>query len=306
MPDTPAEIRRKLREMEAISRSISEETDKNETGLDKRLKGLQRLFFEILVADFILGFDTRGGTITNTARNMSRVSMLDGMFSRLQRSGLVKLVEDFRDQVFDVMNSVTTYFEAGFDRSAVQAVAGVSKQIERALGVKGKRIVRDGYLDRLARTPELVNELKSFFVSGIANQTPVKDITSGLGSIVKGNPDADGFLQRYFRQYAYDTFNEARELKNAEFTDRLGLKHFIYQGSIIKTSRAFCIKRAGKVFTIAETSTWKDDPTLIEKKTKESYSPLIERGRYNCRHWLDYISEAMYNILKERELKKAA
>ena len=58
-------------------------------------------------------------------------------------------------------------------------------------------------------------------------------------------------------------------------------------------------KRAGKVFSTEETKTWKNDPDLVEPKTKDTYSPLIERGRYNCRHWIDYISQETADYLNQ-------
>lgn len=132
----------------------------------------------------------------------------------------------------------------------------------------------------------------------ITNGVSLADLTAGLASLVVGNADADGFLVRYFRQYAYDTFNQVREIKNQEFAEGLNLKWFLYQGSLIETSRRFCEKRAGKVFSTEETKTWKNDPDLVEQKTKDTYNPLIERGRYNCRHWIDYISQETADYLK--------
>jgi hypothetical protein len=116
--------------------------------------------------------------------------------------------------------------------------------------------------------------------------------------MVKGNSDVDGTFQRYFRQYAYDTYNQAHEIVNTAISEDLGLTHFVYQGSIIDTTRDFCRKKVGKVFTVAEAQKWRNDPDLIDKKTAATYNPLLERGRYNCRHFLQYISDEMAAQLK--------
>ena len=71
----------------------------------------------------------------------------------------------------------------------------------------------------------------------------------------------------------------------------MGLNYFLYVGGIISTTRRFCEKRNSKVFHRDETKTWKNDPDLIEPRTKESYHPLLERGRYNCRHMIAWLSD---------------
>jgi hypothetical protein len=63
--------------------------------------------------------------------------------------------------------------------------------------------------------------------------------------------------------------------------DELGLTSYLYYGSLIKDSRDFCIKHAGKVYTeeqIAEI--WANDTA----QGRDQGSPFIVRGGYNCRH----------------------
>jgi len=109
-------------------------------------------------------------------------------------------------------------------------------------------------------------------------------------------------LTRYYKQYAYDTYNQVEAAKNAFFAQEVGFDYFIYRGTIITTSRDFCIKRAGKVFTVEEaTTTWQCDPTLLKRKgvgdCDDSYNALVERGRWNCRHQLDYVDKTVAESL---------
>jgi hypothetical protein len=132
------------------------------------------------------------------------------------------------------------------------------------------------------------------------------DLTRGLREKVVGNPDVDGELVRYFRQYSYDTFNQVHEVKNRQFADALDLQWFIYAGSVIPNTRAFCRKKAGKVFNIREAQTWRNDPDLIGKGRPEPYDPLIDRGRWNCRHFIKYISAEMAAKLGRTEALQTA
>ena len=42
---------------------------------------------------------------------------------------------------------------------------------------------------------------------------------------------------------------------------------------------------------------------VIDKKTKDAYNPIIERGRYNCRHFINWITKELAEQLRP-DLKK--
>jgi hypothetical protein len=101
-------------------------------------------------------------------------------------------------------------------------------------------------------------------------------------------------LVGYYQQYAYDTYSKVREISNLHYADELGLQNFIYTGGVILSSRQFCIKKNGKVFSKKEAvNSWPHDSDLIDKKHLASYNPLIDRGRNNCRHFLMYVSDEL-------------
>ena len=63
--------------------------------------------------------------------------------------------------------------------------------------------------------------------------------------------------------------------------DELGLTSYLYYGSIIKDSRDFCRKHAGKVYTEEQIrQIWANDTG----QGRDQGSPFIVRGGYNCRH----------------------
>jgi len=63
--------------------------------------------------------------------------------------------------------------------------------------------------------------------------------------------------------------------------DEAGLTSFLYYGSLMKDSRDFCIKHAGKVYTTEEINQiWANDTG----QGRDQGSPFIVRGGYNCRH----------------------
>ncbi|HNR55534.1 MAG TPA: hypothetical protein PKJ19_10215, partial [Flavobacteriales bacterium] len=103
----------------------------------------------------------------------------------------------------------------------------------------------------------------------------------------------------------FDTYQYLDRASSDAYATKLGLDAFIYAGGLIETSRDFCIKRNGKVFSRKEAEReWPKDPTLPRtKKERESgvlvgYDPLRDMGRWNCRHRIRFISDALAEQLR--------
>lgn len=74
-------------------------------------------------------------------------------------------------------------------------------------------------------------------------------------------------------------FDNAYMIENAQ---QAGIEKFIYDGTIIATTRDFCRERVGKIFTLAE----------LENMDNGQGLPVIPSlGGYNCRHYLTPIVE---------------
>ncbi len=121
-----------------------------------------------------------------------------------------------------------------------------------------------------------------------------------LVEYIANNPDGaevetaiDELKQVYGRTSAGDSFVKYASLlvtdsimgfdgQLAKFrADELGLTSYLYYGSIIKDSRDFCRKHAGKVYTEEEIrNIWKADPA----QGRDQGTPFVVRGGYNCRH----------------------
>ena len=121
-----------------------------------------------------------------------------------------------------------------------------------------------------------------------------------LVEYIANNPDGaevntaiDELKQVYGRTTAGDSFVKYASLlvtdsimgfdgQLAKFrADELGLTSYLYYGSIIKDSRDFCRKHAGKVYTEEQIrQIWANDTG----QGRDQGSPFIVRGGYNCRH----------------------
>lgn len=271
--------------------------------LEKRVQGLQRALWREILEAFGELFGTDGKRLARGTKNVSaslaKLERLLDRFEGVQIAGELRL---FAAELIEVGGLTVEYYEATDGRAKARAIEKSLNLLRAVIGIDGAgALIAGGYLDRLGKTEAARELLRSYVVNSIVSGRSLFDFRNGFRELIVGNPDTDGALQRYWRQYAYDTYNKAHEVVNVSMADELNMSHFIYQGSIIPTSRQFCRKRAGKVFTRAQADTWKNDPDLIDPKTKDTYNPLIERGRYNCRHWINWISEDLAAELKKKQ-----
>jgi len=266
--------------------------------LSKRIDRAQGDLLKRLVDDFIGRFDTdSAGNLKRTSKNIRLAKQLDRIFDEFDEQTIRKINTVWGEDMMRLNEMSGAYYNKGLDFPA-KRIKSISEKvgfIEQAIGIVDGEIVSGSYLDDISKMPEVRTELKNYVSQSVASNKGYSEYLRGMRELVTGTAQAPGAVEKYYRQYAYDTFNNVDASINLHYAENLGLTWFIYQGSIIDTSRAFCIKRANKVYNTEETEKWKCDPTLIGKpkgkKCDDSYNPLIERGRYNCRHTIRYISD---------------
>ena len=137
----------------------------------------------------------------------------------------------------------------------------------------------------------------------------MKDYVKALREMVTGSPDKTGSMERQFQRFAYDIYQQYDAAINLMLGNEMGFKYFIYQGGLIEDSRDFCAAHNNKVWSVLESEIWGEwtpsqgeYPVGYEVKAKDIYSvpsylgyagydPLIDRGGYNCRHAMGWISD---------------
>ena len=271
--------------------------------LDLRVQGMQRGLTRRFLEEVLEMFDFDGGRLKKTTKNIASLRKLERLFDKFERDIIQNELALFAAELLEVGGLTVEYYEATNPAAKAAAIRNSLGLLRAVIGIEETgALVAGGYLERLGKTVDARERLRQYVVQSIVTKRSLNEFQRGFRDLVEGRPDVDGVLQAYWRQHAYDTYNQAQEVVNLSMADELELQHFIYQGSIIPTSRAFCVKKAGKVFTRSEALKWKNDPDLIDKKTAASYNPFIERGRYNCRHWLNWISREVAEQLRP-ELK---
>jgi hypothetical protein len=105
-------------------------------------------------------------------------------------------------------------------------------------------------------------------------------VGQSFGKFVDVIKDQANVLDVHAKRQAHDSLMGYYTRLNVKKAVDADIETFLYYGDIIRSSRAFCIARVGKLFTIDEIRAWDG----WRWKGKKPGSTLINRGGYNCRH----------------------
>ncbi len=280
----------------------------SENKMDSDVIKLQTKLLTLILSEYAPLFDTDSeGNLKQTDKNLRLINQLEKTFDKFSETFNKDMMKGFANDLLKIVPLSANYFKAqGIKSDIVDKAADQESFIKKIIGVdEDNKLIKGGYLDSLSKYQSVKLKLQNYVVSSISTGKDLKSFTRGFKTLIEGKKRVDGIMSGYYRTYAHDKFFEVDAIVNKTMADNLGLKYFIYEGDLIESSRQFCIKRAGKVYSVEETKTWKDDPDLIDQKTKDTYNPLIERGRYNCRHFIKYISQPLAFRLRP-DLKPAA
>ena len=131
-----------------------------------------------------------------------------------------------------------------------------------------------------------VTEVKSLvdFVKaneGVASKRNA--VTKAVGKLhqVYGSDRAGNNMRRYANQQVHDGLMQFSGSLTAKKATDAGLTHYLYEGSLIKDSRDWCIRHAGETMHIDYIrELWANS----EWQGKAPGDPLVVRGGFNCRH----------------------
>ena len=178
-----------------------------------------------------------------------------------------KIIEDFKF-VEDVIEENFTYLNesvrfTGMDRTTME-------------------VLRDGYWREYLSIGEVqknkvIQALYNQVIAGEKFSTLVNTIEQTLmGSDavgVTGRP-----LAQYSRLYARDMVMNYQQEVTLKKAEDINLRHFLYVGDIIATTRDFCRRRVGKYYTKKQIESW------TYRWAGKAGPAMTYRGGYNCRH----------------------
>lgn len=266
--------------------------------------------FSKIVIDYIINSIAAGedGILKATSNNKSKSLKLGLVLKKLEAAYGQELVLKLIDATNNLLNINSDYYKTiETNGKRFDYVKRLMRETMRSrLGINARGgLIRDGYLNNIANSINVADELKNILYRQVVlGRSNIKDVVKEISTKISGGKETNGLIENHIRTQVFDTFTQVDREINNQFANRLNLKYFIYQGGLIENSRDFCKKRNNKVFSVDETKEWSNDKDLpLTKAEKESgspsgYHPLIDCGRWNCRHTIRYISNEMYEAMK--------
>lgn len=306
-------------ELERLFKRASRELDAMQRARIRQLRGIERDLFEALARKIVDALDKGRGTITTRMGSASINRLVDEAFRVIERGALASFYADSRNDLFRILSGNDTYNLALFNtisRAGDKRYKEIRGQVDRAMrariGIDAKgRSIKGGYFDDLLGnvSQAVRKEIKNTLNAGVNAGIPMGRLLRQVEIAAKGTAESPGALSRQLQPHVFDTYQAFDRESNKVYATKLGLDTFMYQGGLIETSRAFCIKRNGKVFTLDEAEEWRCDKDLPKKKSEgncaDAYNPTTDMGRWNCRHRTRFISRALAEELRP-DLKKDA
>ncbi len=250
-------------------RTMEQEVMKAEKGVEKLQDKLTAL-----MAALVASLATDNGKILSTSQNYAKVSEVDNVYREFNNDYQIAFLVGIMSMLRKRDEAIRAYFAGiGLETGRSSQVTGLTKQMQ-------------SYMTDFAKGDILIMDLKRQLTSAIAGG-------SSTASVIKAmNVSLEGQLQKYYDRYLWDTLMQYERINNLFYADKFKLNWFFYRGGLIKTSRVFCIEKNDQLFHRDDAEKWRFDPNL-PASGDGIYNPLVDLGRWNCRHFLVWITDKM-------------
>ena len=271
---------------------------KREELLRSKVNAMQVKLFDNIFDSYLLGLQDKDGKLLNSIENRNLVAGLDKIYKEFNKDFNIPIVKIFIGDMNEVHDLNKSYFNT-IDKKETQAKSPeVKKIMDAQLGIKSDgSIKKGGFTDKFVRDETALKKIKKITNQAISKGQDFKSFKKDLQETIKGNPKLkeSGVLQANYRTYAYDTIQKVDALNQTQYAKRLNLKYFIYKGGLIRDSRNFCIHRNGKILESTEFAKLTYNTLPPNQRggiPKSGWKPMLDRGGYNCRHTISFVSTA--------------
>lgn len=262
----------------------------------ERTKAVEQLIAQLDGAVSVAQRELLEGLLARAGETLDDPMLLPQFMAEYTQAVAVPLATFYAQQVLQLPSLNVAYFQALDVRGYQQLRAPLTSFLEQRFGITAAGApVPGGWLSTLTGDTTAQRELLSYAYQAQASGQGLTAYKQGLQALVTGGNGATGLMQQLYKGAA-DTFSQADRSLQGIAADRLGLKAYLYQGGLIKSSRPFCVKRNGKVWTDAEIRTWgtaKDATGGYTNKAAgefsgktDPYDPMVDCGGHSCRHTL--------------------
>lgn len=252
------------------------------------------------VLDWAVGsLETDGGRLTYTAKNLGKVATVYTLFSRFQKRFEKTVLGDVLNYAGRLFGLNREYFETFTEPTENVFDAARRLTLQRwGYNTATRELIPGGYFEALFSNAGIAQRVAGLVNQAIAQKMPLAEFQKTFRQVFVGKP-GQGMLERHWKTNSLDLYQRLDRTANLIYADRLGLEYAVYSGTLMETSRPFCIARVHKVFSRQEIKGW--ERLQFAGKPKRGYDPFTDCGGHFCRHHLSWVSNEIAGHLKQTQ-----
>lgn len=266
------------------------------TTLLQRLEGTvnkaQKRLFETVQQHFLDTLERdENNVITSSAKNRRLLERFESVFSRYAQEAGAQVAAEIAKGANMVLETNQKYYSL-FSEGQTQLNSisqSVNKTMRSWLGIeRNGNVAKNGYLKTIISNPTIRGQIQDQTMRAVVGQQGWMQTRDEMRDFILGNSGKTGVMERYYRNYVYDTYSHLDRAVSEQYGNELGLNFAIYEGGLIEASREFCKDHNGNVYHRTEIAEFK--PT---KAIPPNYNPFLDLGGYGCRHHLNWIPDSV-------------
>lgn len=278
--------------------------------IDNWTRQMQFSSLDAVLKSAINRLEVVDGVILNTNSNLAILAEIDRGLNEINGRLYPQLMQIINNGTGRIIAQNTQYFTLmlpAIGKRLDVALGKAQSKMAYRIGLREGKLIRNGWLESVINDTTVLRNVKELALKSVLSGAKFSDTKQAISDLLIGTPEQGGAFEKYLKNTVYDVFQQYDAAYNEQIAEDLELKYFIYTGGLVRDSRDFCREHNGRVWTRDEAEQWEnwrpvDALFITEFKQKDiyavpsylgyvGYQPLIDRGGYNCRHQLAWISD---------------
>lgn len=275
-----------------VSKIKADYINSREKLIRSKISQKQLDLFDELFNKYLSGLAGKEFSAAEEARTIAKIERAVKDFSVNTNAAILN---DYTRAATSLGDLNMSYFATMFKDAVLldQIRQKTQQSLNKRLGLnEDGTLKRNGFIDKAIADKTIQSEIVRETKKAISNNYDYYKLKSTFEKIIIGTTEQSGIFDRYYNTLAKDILSSIDNGNSKIYADELGLKYAYYSGGLMKTSREFCIKHNGKIFSQDQIDNFKNDPLIQDMygANISDYNPNELPGGYGCRHSLDYIT----------------
>lgn len=225
------------------------------------------------------------GRVRLTVGNIRATNSIPSLIQSFVKRRGTNLIRWVIRRLSDLFKINTNYFRSFMEYPKSRDEKAIRLLLMR-LGYdnQNNKVIKDGFLSNVFQ----ISSVATSIARDIQQALTVNLTLSAFKKLFRSRFLAAKYVEKWFNRFTRDLFHQFDSSSQKVLADELGLEYFVYAGTEIKTTRCFCERRINRIYTKGFAGRWNN---ISWRGKIPNGDFFIDRGGYNCRHHLSYITE---------------